>query len=195
MAVGDIDGTARGTAARYNDNKPPLELIPLEIIAYSFSGLQRSALQDDVLSALRGLGRFQTERDADGALADALSDLSPYWADAARVFDYGRRKYSEWNWARGQNWSVPLACAARHALAVLGGEELDTESGLPHVGHMLCNLVMLRAFVTSYPEGDDLPPHGLFADRRGTVVDSTPVPVADSCWINWKPSLSFGGSE
>ena len=55
-------------------------------------------------------------------------------------------------------WSVPLACAARHILlGPMAGESIDSESGLSHRGHFLCNIVMLLTFVRTYPEGDDRP--------------------------------------
>lgn len=80
-----------------------------------------------------------------------------WWTDCALVFDYGRKKYAEWNWAKGMAWSIPLACAVRHLLAILRGEENDPESGLPHRGHVACNLVMLAQYEATYHEGDDRP--------------------------------------
>lgn len=63
-----------------------------------------------------------------------------------------------WNWAKGMNWSIPVACALRHADAYyVGNEELDPESGLPHIGHILCNTTMLLYYLTNYEEGNDLP--------------------------------------
>jgi hypothetical protein len=43
-------------------------------------------------------------------------------------------------------------------MAIERGEENDPESGLPHVGHIACNLRMLMHYVDHYPEGDDLFP-------------------------------------
>lgn len=169
MAVGDVNSDARGSGARYNDGKVPLHLIPLTIIADSFDEKLCSDVQHDAQGALGALGWFQTTGDVRDGLDVALNELASYWTAAARVFDYGRKKYAEWNWAKGMAWSIPLACAARHALAILEGEETDPESGLPHVGHLLCNLVMLRTFVTTYPEGNDLPPAHLFDDRRPVI--------------------------
>jgi hypothetical protein len=112
MPVGDIYGTAPGTAARFNDDKPDLSLIP-------------------------------------------LSTLS----DEARVWMYGQRKYTPWNWARGTQWSVPLASCLRHIAAWQRGEDLDAETGLPHLAHAICNLRMLTLYAETYPEGDDRPKH------------------------------------
>ena len=104
----------------------------------------------DVSSNERGSGA----RYNDGKPAMELVPLLAL-EDCARVFDYGRRKYSDWNWAKGMPWSAPLACLLRHMAAWQRGEDLDPESGLPHLGHAMCNLVMLSTFARTYREGDD----------------------------------------
>jgi hypothetical protein len=162
MSIGDVHSDARGSGARFNDGKAPLHLIPVGLIADSFIDVKVDDVQADVRDALDCLGSFQTSGNPEYLLI-GLGSLWSYWRDCAAVFEYGRKKYAEWNWAKGMPWSVPLACAARHALAILEGEETDRESGLRHVGHMLCNLVMLRTYVDSYPEGNDLPPASLFS--------------------------------
>ena len=77
--------------------------------------------------------------------------------DEVRVWMYGKAKYAAWNWAKGMQWSVPLACLLRHLAAWQRGEELDAESGLPHLAHAMCNLRMLTLYSHTYPEGDDRP--------------------------------------
>jgi len=77
--------------------------------------------------------------------------------DEARVWEYGKKKYAAWNWAKGMPWSVPFACAVRHLSAWQRGEDLDPESGLPHLAHVACNIRMLTLYSKTYPEGDDRP--------------------------------------
>lgn len=77
--------------------------------------------------------------------------------DCADVFAYGANKYAAWNWSRGMKWSIPYACALRHLQAWYEGEDNDPESGLPHLGHVMCNLVMLAHFARHYPDLDDRP--------------------------------------
>lgn len=77
--------------------------------------------------------------------------------DEAKVWEYGRRKYAAWNWAKGMPWSVPFACLMRHMAAWQRGEEADPESGLPHLAHAMCNLRMLTLYAQTYPAGDDRP--------------------------------------
>jgi hypothetical protein len=177
MAVGDVNSNARGSGARFNDGKVPYELVPIDVIATHLADCakalgmrlnageqEKSARLGRVVDVLAMLAEWQNGGDVD-CLIKAIEDVrvlevvEPHRAmeSCARVFDYGRRKYAEFNWAKGMQWSVPLACAVRHLLAIAGGEELDPESGLPHAGHVQCNLVMLATFARTYPEGDDRP--------------------------------------
>jgi len=77
--------------------------------------------------------------------------------DCAKVFEYGKRKYAAWNWAKGMPWLTVFGCLLRHLYAWARGEDNDPESGLPHLGHAMCNLVMLTTFARTFPEGDDRP--------------------------------------
>lgn len=77
--------------------------------------------------------------------------------DGADVFEYGINKYAEWNWAKGMEWSIPYQCLLRHLAAWWSGEDLDKESGLPHLGHAMANLIMLEHYAKGYKEGDNRP--------------------------------------
>jgi hypothetical protein len=155
--VGDVTSEVRGSGARYNAGKAPVELIPVWILAEWTAGCQPFApSRAEAQRILYALGQWQ--RDDAVSIGDVLAEFTGDWTtDCARVFDYGRRKYTEWNWAKGMAWSIPLACAVRHLLAILRGEEKDPESGLPHRGHVACNLVMLAQYEQTYREGDDRP--------------------------------------
>jgi hypothetical protein len=163
--IGDVNSTERGSGARYNNGKPPFELIPLRIVARSLADAYGPS---QWTLALDDLGIFQ-ETGNKVALLKALSTMGLQgWDECAAVFDYGRRKYAAWNWSKGMPWSVPLACAARHLIARIRGEENDEDkpgqpgSKLPHRGHVFCNVVMLLHYVDFYPEGNDLPPKEIF---------------------------------
>ncbi len=58
----------------------------------------------------------------------------------ADVFAYGAEKYVPWNWAKCAKMSQYIASAKRHLAAIEMGEDNDPESGLPHRGHLMCNL-------------------------------------------------------
>ena len=85
-------------------------------------------------------------------------------ADTARVLTYGSNKYKAWNWCKGMKWSIPFACLCRHMFAWFRGEENDAESGLPHLAHAMCNLLMLVHYKDFYKEGDDRPKEFFNAD-------------------------------
>lgn len=157
--IGDVNSDQMGSGARYNAGKPPFELIPAAMIAGSF-GVHLSANR-----AMALLGMWQ-----EGAGAEKLIEITRElgfegWAECAHVFDYGRRKYAAWNWAKGMPWSVPLGCAQRHLMAMISGEEIDPESRLPHRGHVFCNLVMLWTYHRTYRVGDDRPSPELLTSK------------------------------
>lgn len=150
-----MTNAVNGAGSRYNDGKPHLELIPLTILANSFKYVPTTE-NNPGYSIMHNLGKFQESGNISW-LDTILKDLNNNWIDCANVFHYGSEKYSKWNWAQGMAWSIPLACAARHCLKLLNGQMKDDESGLPHIGHIMCNIVMLRTFVDTYPAGNDLP--------------------------------------
>lgn len=156
--VGDVTSDAKGSGARFNGGKPDMSLIPLAMVAAFFAGGEEPT---GAAAALECLGLYQTVHDT-AWLFKAMEHLgADGWEECAHVFDYGKRKYAAWNWAKGMPWSVPVACAARHLLAMIAGDQLDNESGLPHRGHVFCNVVMLLSYSRTYAEGNDLPPKGL----------------------------------
>lgn len=174
--IGDVASEARGSGARFNDGKPPLDLIPVRILAETWWRPDLTPEQDAVYEALRALADWQ-EGAGVGALYGALRALGAPMREAAAVLEYGRRKYAAWNWLKGMAWSVCVGCAARHAEAVLvRAEKDDPESGLPHVGHLACNLIFLAQFHHTYPEGDDRPAmlrRGIEASKATTVSSDT----------------------
>lgn len=106
----------------------------------------------DVNSNEKGSGARYNQGKADLSLIP-LSTLE----DEARVWMYGEAKYKRFNWMKGMAWSIPLACALRHLAAWQNGEDIDPESGQPHLAHAMCNLRMLTLYSRTYPEGDDRP--------------------------------------
>lgn len=64
----------------------------------------------------------------------------------AEVLTAGAVKYGEHNWRKGMDWSRVYSAAQRHMLAFWGGDDIDDESGMPHLWHALTNM----AFLVSY---------------------------------------------
>jgi len=73
----------------------------------------------------------------------------------AKVLMYGAQKYEKGNFRRGMKWTIPYDCLQRHMMRWLDGEELDDESGLPHLYHAAANIAMLIEFANTCPNLDD----------------------------------------
>lgn len=161
MTVGNIDSTEKGSGARYNDGKPDYSLLILRDFARH---LYSCGLSNDsnVQEIIHQLGMFQ--QTAEIEYLDTVLKLAGMDAieESCYVFTYGAKKYKQFNWIRGMAWSVPLACAVRHSLAILNGEEYDSESGQRHLSHVVCNVFMLIHYSKYYKEGNDLPPSEYF---------------------------------
>lgn len=63
------------------------------------------------------------------------------------VLEFGARKYAVDNWKKVPDAETRYVNAAlRHVVAVIEGEEIDPESGLPHLAHAICSLMFARWF-------------------------------------------------
>jgi len=60
----------------------------------------------------------------------------------AEVLTYGAKKYAPNNW-RGGDQDRYIAAAFRHLEAWRGGEQNDSDSGLPHLAHLMTNVAFL----------------------------------------------------
>lgn len=63
----------------------------------------------------------------------------------ADVLTFGAAKYGDRNWETGLRFGRLYAAALRHLLAWWSGEELDPETGKPHLAHAACCVTMLLA--------------------------------------------------
>lgn len=75
--------------------------------------------------------------------------------EVGKVLAHGARKYSERNWEKGGNWSIPIASADRHWKAFLCGEDRDMDTGLLHLSHLACNIMFLICYYFLCPDKDD----------------------------------------
>jgi hypothetical protein len=91
------------------------------------------------------------------------------FAGMARVLMAGTHKYASWNWTKGMQWSACVGCIVRHFVKWWYlGQDCDPETGEHHLDYILCNVVFLRHYELTYPEGDDRPP--AYTGFRGTRV-------------------------
>lgn len=74
----------------------------------------------------------------------------------ASVLTFGARKYAAHNWRNGISNSRLVAAMLRHIFAIMRGEYVDPESGLPHVDHVGCCWMFLSNNMKNRPDLNDL---------------------------------------
>lgn len=90
---------------------------------------------------------------------DARFDLLPWdalWA-VARIFGLGANKYDERNWESGLKWGSSHSALNRHLALWWAGEEIDSESGMPHIAHVAWHSLVLLAHSLRGIGTDDRP--------------------------------------
>ena len=89
----------------------------------------------------------------------ARFDLLPpdaLWT-VAELYGKGAEKYAERNWERGYEWSKSCGAIGRHWAAILAGEFVDPETGLPHAASICFHALALIAFEKRGVGVNDLP--------------------------------------
>lgn len=76
------------------------------------------------------------------------------------VAGFGARKYARYNYLRGYDWSLSYDAGQRHLMEFWSGNDLDEESGLPHVAHAAWQALALLSFYLRGIGTDDRPPKG-----------------------------------
>lgn len=79
--------------------------------------------------------------------ADRYNEWKPQWSlvdfdslePLVRVLEYWCKKYSKDNWKKWLDERQILESLQRHLISLFKWEELDDESGLPHIGHVIAN--------------------------------------------------------
>lgn len=72
-----------------------------------------------------------------------------------QVLMFGAKKYAPGNWKKGLKINEIMESSLRHTFAYLNGEDKDPESGLPHLGHIMCNIMFATWMQKHRPEMDD----------------------------------------
>ena len=81
--------------------------------------------------------------------ADAMEGL-------AKVLTFGAKKYAANNWRKGISNTRLIAALLRHLFAIQRGEDMDPESGLPHIDHVGCCWMFLSNNMKNRPDLNDL---------------------------------------
>lgn len=103
--------------------------------------------------------------------ADRFNTGKPEWSlvdfpslePMVRVLEFGAQKYSRNNWKKGLPINSIIDSLMRHVIAYKEGEDIDPESGISHIGHMMCNLMFLSYVDRNLKDK--------FDDRDGTNWD------------------------
>lgn len=74
----------------------------------------------------------------------------------AKVLTFGAQKYAAHNWRKGIANTRLIAAMLRHMFAIMRGEDIDPESGLPHIDHVGCCWMFLSWNMKQKPELNDL---------------------------------------
>lgn len=82
-----------------------------------------------------------------------------------RVLMYGAEKYTvvkegvtisgAHNWKKGLNRKEILESMQRHLASLIDGEEVDSESGISHIGHIGCNAMFYTYMKENNLGGED----------------------------------------
>ncbi len=85
--------------------------------------------------------------------------------ELARVYSFGTRKYADYNYRLGYDWSLSFNAMMRHAFSYWKGEDKDPESGLNHMAHVAWHALNLILFAEQNLGKDDRP-SGMYAEYR-----------------------------
>lgn len=70
-----------------------------------------------------------------------------------KVLMFGAQKYEPFNWQKGLKKDEILESMQRHLGKLIDGEENDPESGLHHIGHIMCN-AMFWSYMDKKEKGE-----------------------------------------
>lgn len=86
----------------------------------------------------------------------AQLSLLPYGplGDIAKVLEFGAIKYARDDWRKGGDINRFIDAALRHIFSYNEGEDIDPESGLPHLAHAGCNILFALELIKMYPDRD-----------------------------------------
>ena len=97
---------------------------------------------------------LEGRKDDTGKLRFDLLPVRPL-EHIAGIYTYGASKYADNNWRHGIQWGRVFGASMRHLWAFWRGEDLDQESGLPHLAHAAFGCLTLLEYMETHRELDD----------------------------------------
>lgn len=73
----------------------------------------------------------------------------------AELYGKGAEKYDDWNWRKGYDWHLSYDAMQRHLALFWSGEDIDPETGMPHLACAAFHCLTLLTFMDEHPEFDD----------------------------------------
>lgn len=73
----------------------------------------------------------------------------------SRLYAFGAKKYAAHNWRKGYEWSKSYDSVIRHLTQFWEGEDIDPETGIPHVICAAFHCFVLAQYMKDHPELDD----------------------------------------
>ncbi len=128
-----------------------LKLPPINLYSFKRMGIKSTDMEGKEWPATG------VKYDGDKLPMDLLDPVA--LEGLAAVLQFGAKKYAAHNWRGGIAWSRLLAALLRHVFAILRGEIIDPESGLPHIDHVGCCWMFASSMMKTRPDLDDLYKH------------------------------------
>lgn len=91
-------------------------------------------------------GKDQTLKKDAGKVPMELLPTIPL-VEIAKVLGFGAKKYAPDGWRQGMDWRRVYGAVLRHMASWEQGEDLDPETGLPHLAHAGCEILFLLEYV------------------------------------------------
>ena len=80
--------------------------------------------------------------------------------DLAVVLQKGAEKYADRNWEKGMSWMTCVGCLMRHLIKFVSGNDIDPETGVPHIDLVGINAIFLMRYFRQNKNKDDRPKYG-----------------------------------
>ncbi|MNS23890.1 hypothetical protein D3C72_557190 [compost metagenome] len=123
---------------------------------YQLDGLMAIVQQDALEENPYAVAPTLASRHNDGkAPLSMILEARHALAGMAGVLEFGAKKYARGNWHKGLLHADICDSMLRHLSAYLSGEDIDPESGKPHVDHIFCNAMFLAEGYRTHPELDN----------------------------------------